>query len=268
MGITPITETFKFQTHFSSNSTPISGVLSGAYFALVINSGYTLVAFSSVNGDLIWRKDFTGQIFTMESCSGDNFCVSTDSENSILYLEGATGNQRWSHPGNSVTSHGTNEDYVLIGDGSYLNENLVYLVNAKTGVMIWNISIGDGNTAGDWALTEQFVLVGYTIIGEKRNAYPSVIGGYRLKDGASVFTSGPDGDTMGRMALFDDGDFTALGDEMVAKYDGSTGKVVCAVQKIQAYNMYTQPATYETDFFVTYYQFGWNTQNILRLSCD
>jgi len=257
------------QTNISSSSTP-TGVISGPYFALVINRGATIVGFSSLTGKLLWSKDVPGTQYTeFVACSGQHFCISTFDVNAILFLEGPTGVQRWSHPGNGVTTHGTSEDYVVIGDGDgYLNERFVYLVDAKSGNMVWNVSLGEGRTGGDWALTPDFVLVTYAIIEEsvKRNAYPSCIGGFRLSDGVNVFTAAPLGDTMGILSFFKNYDFTALGDEEVAHYDGHTGKEVCAVQHIMAYNMITQPATYGDSFFVTYFNFGWTTQMVLRLS--
>jgi len=271
-GIEPITEKVLFQTSPASNNT-LAGVLSGPYFALVLNGGSSLAGFSS-SGQLLWTKDFSGsQIFALVSCSTQHFCIGTASASAgvaINFIEGPTGNQRWIHPGNSVASQGTNEDYVVIGDGDFMNEHFVYLVEAKTGNMVWNTSLGDGNDGYDWAISPEFVLVSFAHVGasKKRNAYDCAVAGLRLSDGGRVFTATPQGATVGRLTFFKNYDFTFLGDEEVAHYDGHNGKELCAVEHIQAYSMHTQPATYGDSFFVTYFQMAWTPQNVLRLSCN
>jgi len=267
VGIQPVTEKSLFQTDISANST-ISGVISGPYFALVISSstGYSVAGFSSDTGELLWRIDQLTDIVSLVSCSGSNFCL-LDGQ-TVRLLHGMNGNQRWSHPGMGVTSHGTNEDYILIGDGSYLNVHLVYLVDTKMGNTLWNISLPPHTDCIDWAISPNFAFVTYLIFpSEKGNAYPSRIVALRLTDGGVVYTEVPKGDTFGQLAFFNNYDFTVLGDKQVAHYDGQTGQILCAVQNIEAYQVNTKPATSGDAFFVTYYQTGFSTQNVLRLSC-
>jgi len=270
-GYEPITLKVLFTTDIPNNST-LSGVISGPYFALLIKSDnstqgqYAVVGFSASSGELLWTIDLP-QLVSLVSCSGSHFCILDG--NTVSFVHGINGNQRWSHPGNGVSSQGTNEDYVIIGDGSFLNEHLVYLVDTNTGNRFWNISLGDSSSAYDWALTPNLALVTFiTIFNEKRNAYPASISSLRLSDGGFVFGDSPKGDTYGKLSFFNNYDFTALGDEEVAHYDGQTGKILCALQNIMAYNMVTRPVTTGDFFFVTYFQRGWNTQNVVKLSCN
>jgi len=157
----------------------------------------------------------------------------------------------------------------LSGMEVFLNVRLVYLVDTKIGNLVWNISLAQNNDGIDWALTPNFAYVTYLILpGQKRNSYPARIVALRLTDGEVVFTESPQGDTFGQLSFFNNYDFTVLADKQVARYDGQTGKVLCGVQNIVAYQVFTKPATSGDSFFVTYFQAGFQTQNVLRLSCN
>jgi len=99
------------------------------------------------------------------------------------------------------------------------------------------------------------------------NSYPAAIMALRLSDGKSMFGAGPQGETMGPPAFFDNGDFTSLGDEMVARYDGHTGKPICKIAPVQAYNTVTLLATSGDYFFSTFFGFGWKNQYVVKSKC-
>jgi len=219
----------------------------------------------------VWTFQLSGlQIYGVVRCA-NNFCISTS--NGIMCLDTKTGKALWSMPGarllsDSHTIVDPTSSFVVVGaDSGFLPSN-VLLLDSLTGKQHWNVSLGAYH--GAFSLTyhykTQIVLATYVAMGKKRNAYPSYAAGLRVSDGHQLFYTGSRS-TMAPSSYFPNGDYVYLNDNSVARYQGSSGNVVCRETPIQAYGISTIAATNTDSFVALSFSFGWQNLFVYRVKC-